>query len=713
MATLAQGIRETPRPSTWLWEFLKHEFAPYPGRTVTVARMVLAATLVMIVCNTFRIPYAFLACIFTLSIPRESPQSTLKSAATTLLLTACGVAWVLVTVQFVVSVPLIHFLWNIGSLLLAFYALLVVTNYGAVTGFALVIAVAITIWDRHLPAEANVEETLWVLLTVFTAVAVSSAVELAFGGAKPGDDVVIPVADRLAAVRSALICYADGRPVDLVTEERLMRLGALGTSALRRTLQRSHYSPRYREQMSGVVVLAGRLVDILTALGQLSFEPSGADRKRLRNLAGAVGTIRADLTNRRIPGLIQTDDEEEPRMPLLRELENTVALIPHTFAGYRTIDEYQAPADEKPGPGLIARDAFVNPEHLRFALKGCLAVGACYVIYNALDWRSMSVTVMVTCFFTALSTIGASRQRQVLRFAAFVVGGLIIAMGAQVFILPQIDSIAGFSVLFIAVTALAAWIMTASPRVSFFGLQLAIVFYVVHLQKFARETSLYVARDRVAAVFLGLSMMWLIFDQLWRAPASVEMRKVFISNLRLLAQFIREPNSADIHAAIQRTSALGATINSQFDKVRSLADGVVFEFGPSRRRDLALRDRIRRWQPELRALFTMRGATLKYRLQLPGFELTPGVLASLEAYDECSARMLETTADRIEGKAPLESALRSDTASLMEQALQFCRVDESTLLLSEHGATFVPLLRQIERVTTRLINEVELSADRL
>ncbi len=155
----------------------------------------------------------------------------------------------------------------------------------------------------------------------------------------------------------------------------------------------------------------------------------------------------------------------------------------------------------------------------------------------------MGVPVMLTCFSTAFSTIGTSRQRQVLRFAGFVVGGLLIGMGAQVFILPYVDSITGFTVFFVLVTALAAWVMTSSPRLSFFGLQLGAVFYVINMQKFARETSLTVARDRVAGVFLGLLMMWLIFDQLWSASAGVEMRRVFVSTLRLLAQFTREPAS--------------------------------------------------------------------------------------------------------------------------------------------------------------------------
>ncbi len=127
-----------------------------------------------------------------------------------------------------------------------------------------------------------------------------------------------------------------------------------------------------------------------------------------------------------------------------------------------------------------------------------------------------------------------------------MVGGLLIGMGAQIFILPYIDSITGFTVFFVLVTALAAWVMTSSPRLSFFGLQLGAVYYVINMQKFARETSLTVARDRVAGVFLGLLMMWLIFDQLWSASAGVEMRRVFVSTLRLLAQFTREPASEGV-----------------------------------------------------------------------------------------------------------------------------------------------------------------------
>ena len=58
MATLAQGMGASP-PAGWLWGFLKDELAQYPGRMATVGRMVLAATLVALICDTFRVPFAY------------------------------------------------------------------------------------------------------------------------------------------------------------------------------------------------------------------------------------------------------------------------------------------------------------------------------------------------------------------------------------------------------------------------------------------------------------------------------------------------------------------------------------------------------------------------------------------------------------------------------------------------------------------------------
>ena len=80
MATLTQSLPESPRPLDWFGEFLKEELAPYPGRVALVARMVIAATLVMLITMTFHIPYGAYGTIYALTISRESPQAKVKTA---------------------------------------------------------------------------------------------------------------------------------------------------------------------------------------------------------------------------------------------------------------------------------------------------------------------------------------------------------------------------------------------------------------------------------------------------------------------------------------------------------------------------------------------------------------------------------------------------------------------------------------------------------
>ena len=186
------------------------------------------------------------------------------------------------------------------------------------------------------------------------------------------------------------------------------------------------------------------------------------------------------------------------------------------------------------------------------------------------------------------------------------------------------------------------------------------------------QTSLTVARDRVIGIMLGLFMTWLVFDQLWSAPAVEEMKKSFVSSLRLLGQLITVPLSKDIRVVIEQTSSLREKINTNLDKVRLFADAVLFEFGASRQRDLALRRQIVRRQSEVRMLFLMETTWLKYRHQLPGFEL-PEVLreAQLE-FDDEFARTLESMADRLEGSSSKLNAQFENAFKRLERNIQTC-----------------------------------------
>ena len=109
----------------------------------------------------------------------------------------------------------------------------------------------------------------------------------------------------------------------------------LGTSRLRSNLRRSTHPRQYREQMGAVVVLAGRLVDIAANLTQLGIQFSSDDRQRIGALAARIAGIRADLLSGKVPGQIEVNRENDPPtgVPLLREMEKTVPLIPMVFSG--------------------------------------------------------------------------------------------------------------------------------------------------------------------------------------------------------------------------------------------------------------------------------------------------------------------------------------------------------------------------------------------
>ena len=654
----------------WLPDFLREELSPYPGRVALVLRMVVAATLITIVGMTFRIPYTFQGAIYALMISRESRQATLKSAGTILLVTGIGAAYLLICISFVINSPLLHFIWVICSFFLTFYAISALRDYTAAVIFAIMISLGVPLWDRILPSETNVEDTLWLCLAVVIGVVITAAVELVSERRRPGDDVVIPIRDRLSVIERLMIRYAEGAHIDATTKEQIMQFAMRGTSLLRRILRRSDYPIQYSVEMGGVTALVGRLVDLAATLTQLEFEASASDQNRLRNLASALANIRKELLNRRVPPPLQLNtDEETTGVPLLREIEHTVSLIPQAFAASRSTPDHLSPVDDIQRPSLLASDAFVNPDHLRFALKGCLAASICYVIYNAMEWPGIS-TAVTTCLLTALSTVGASHQKQILRILGALVGGLVLGMGSQIFILPHLDSIGGFVLLFVAITALAAWFMTSSPRLSYFGMQIAVAFYLINVSEFRMQTSLEVARDRVVGILLGLFAMWLIFDQLWGVPAARELKETFISNLRLLAQFAREPVSKDLKAATARRFALGETINANLDKVRALADGVLLELGRSREQDLALRSLVRGAQPQMRVLFIMQIAEWKYRVQLPGFELPEAIAVQQREFDDRLAESLDAMAARMEGRSRAAQQKLQEARARLERIIQ-------------------------------------------
>ena len=264
----------------------------------------------------------------------------MQSGGTLLLVIGIGAAYLLISTSFVIDVPMLHFLWVVCSFGLAFFVISTMANYGAAAIFGVIMAFGIPLWDRHVPAYVNVEDTLRITLASLVGVAATVLVELAFSRLRPGDEIVVPIADRLAAVQGLVACYAKHQTADRATADRIARFAMLGTSRLRRLLRRSDYCSEYRLVMSSVATLVGWLVDIAATLPQLSFRPSSNDQRQLGDLTAAISGIRSDLINRRIPDPVhfRRDDEAAPGAPLVAEMKKITEFIPHAFAGTQFVD---------------------------------------------------------------------------------------------------------------------------------------------------------------------------------------------------------------------------------------------------------------------------------------------------------------------------------------------------------------------------------------
>jgi multidrug resistance protein MdtO len=474
--------------------------------------------------------------------------------------------------------------------------------------------------------------------------------------------------------------YAEDRPFPDHVANRLAKYTVVGVSGLRRILARSRYERLYRDQLAAVVALTGRLVDLAASCAKSPFEILDGDRERLQKFTTQIAMLRQFVTEPVIPA-IQMDLARTPSgIPLLAEMERTASLIPHVFVSSDTVHNYfPSMLDEaEPSHGFFKKDAFENPAHIDFALRGCLAATLCYFTYEILNWRGLATSV-TTCALTALSNLGTSRQKQFLRISGAIAGGLLLGIGSQVFILPYIDTIAGFSLLFAAITAVAAWFATSSQRLSYFGLQTANAFYLITVQEFTIPTSVTTARDRVIGVMLGLFMMWLAYHSLSKDSAADHMVESFVANLRAIADLALLPGSETPERAMKRIRAVRAQIGTNFNNVMAQSDAVPFELGPKRAESMANRALIKSWQPQLQTIYLDELALMQHRVFGAEESLPPAVSIAQHRLNEACAALLIQMADHLDGKVSnhwtdLDAPLAELSRIAKETSVDNCRI---------------------------------------
>ena len=600
--------------SEWFPEFLRQELAPYPGRGAVVSRMVIAATLSMIIIITYRIPGGAIGALCAFILSRENLLSTARSALNIILAFAIGGLFIPIGARMFAADPFTHFMWEGVSVFMIFFLLKTLNNFALATGLGLVATNILSIWYLPGPSERNVELTLWQVLAALIGAAVTVTVEAVFRFFNNSDELKDGLRNRLKTIEEMLLSYARDEPISKEINRTLTQYAVVGVGSLRSYIARTNYDPLRRVQVSTLVSLTGRSIDIAAAVVSSAPQFDAELRQRAALLAPRVAEIWDCFAVDRAPNAWEPTVDPTRITPLFSELESMVSYMFAAARSHESIDPRLEILDEPPtSRRFFADDAFTNPEHLRFALSGTLAAMLCYILYVGLAWPDISTSV-TTCVLTALSNIGASRQKQVLRLAGALVGGVVFGLGSQLFVLPYIDSITGFTVLFAVVSAFAAYVSTSSSRLSYAGLQIALAYYLINLSEFRIQLSLSVARDRTVGVLLGVCMMWLVFERFYPRAAADEMVRVFIRTVRLMATFVSESGiGADANTIILIRKQRDL-VYRYFGEVNAQADAVPFETGPQRPGHMAARDRIRRWQASLRTLYLMEVPLLQFRL---------------------------------------------------------------------------------------------------
>jgi len=397
-------------------------------------------------------------------------------------------------------------------------------------GFVIVLLQSLV--DDVPSPEALTRATLWTWVVVFVPLAVTIIVNLVFGQG------AVAFMDR--SVRKVLkeceTSLANGEYRKSLPEWRARLLPLLETA------QHSSKSGARTGRITVPVIRA--LLDALVVLealpGDLPDDVREELASRLRACRLAIESDAAPAMDESLappPQFVDSSKEQSPAVIAVRStLSSLLSAISHPVTAVGKTEAFHPPR------GLFVADAFSNPANWQFALKTTMAVMISYAIYSLLHWPGMR-TAIVTCFFVALSSLGETVHKFVLRLSGAVIGGLIAAL-CIVFVLPHLTDIGQLCLLIAVVSVGAAWVATSSELLSYAGMQIAFAFFLGTLQGYAPATDLTVLRDRVAGILLGNMVITIIFSSFWPQSARSGIRTAVAEAVRAIGDVIRQPRNA-------------------------------------------------------------------------------------------------------------------------------------------------------------------------
>ena len=567
-----------------LLEFLRRELAPTPGRGSATFRLTLACLAATIPIFTHRIPLALIVMILMYLITQEDTAATVIGSILGVIGVTIGLGLALLAWEISLDIVWLRLCFLILFLFGGLFLKRVLTIGALGSAIGLPAALVMILPDILPPSpEVLTEFVLWLWWCVTLGLSVNVGVQLLLSRGDPLSLLQRELATRLETVAQTLRRLA-GERVAVPERDSLRSLAIAGMSrplALLKTASAIHvWAHERHEGLSAIITLTDRLVTSALALETFPDLPQEPPlHERLLNVANGCNRMRRAFNELRLPDdWIALADEKNtpPPFPLLdieRTLDQIALAVPRYSEELSHSDA--APAEKRT---LFLPDAFENPEYVRFAIKGTVAAFICYLVFIGFDYPGIYTSV-ITCFVVALSTIGASNQKGILRFGGAAVGGL-MGLIALVYLLPNVETIGGFWLVFGAGTAVAAWVNFGTPRISYGGYQVGLAFYKAVLQGFGPALSATVVRDRLIGVFFGLLVFGAVEHLLWPVRAQDALRARLAEVLRLLAELARSGTSDKPPAVIaDEVDSWRRRISQKIEDIQSLIESSKFESG--------------------------------------------------------------------------------------------------------------------------------------
>jgi multidrug resistance protein MdtO len=574
--------------TAWV-ERLTQDLRPTPGRWKSALRIVLASVITLLLLMTLRMPFAGLGMYYVFLVGRDSPAVSLRSSILIVLTLAICIGTVLGVVVLTDNDPMARVLGVAIATFLAGILMLATSLPGLASTFGFIFCTLIALWETSAAARFLVEQMLYLLGTISIAVGSVVAVEYVFGLRNPAEELQQERLMRYQALESMFSLYADGADATQIAPAviRVSRLAAAGQTGM----QRLYNTIVERNLDIGAlpvgarvrVTMLAQLMDVSAAFG-FQF-PSISDpvlRARCAHVAELCRYLAAGYVSAEQQSELKDKHPVSSDPSLLDRVDNilhSILAMPAKSGTSADKELVALPSNKVP---FLVPEALQQPQTIAFALKLSLCATLCYIIYQALAWPGISTSV-TTVLITGLSTSGATKQRLIFRLAGSFVGGLILGLGATVFLFPHMDSITSLVILTAGAAMLSAWV-AGGRYFGYVGLQIAFSYYLVVFLDFSAPTELAPARDRFLGILLALVIMAFVFDRIWPVRTVTAMRGSLATILRAGARFLRLPQTARNRTELLRQAdSLRDQIGKTMAGVRSLNETIEYEFGVDRR----------------------------------------------------------------------------------------------------------------------------------